>query len=280
MRRRKKRHNPLKKLWGAVLLGRPVNALMVFFATYVGGILAGLPYIWILLPAFSAMFISMGAQAVNDYFDVEIDKKKGQRKVLVSGVLSLKEGKIVWVFYYLVGVILAALASIWHLLVALFAVGLTYLYSRSIQGKKYIGNIVVSFFVALTVVYGGIGGNVWNTVLPAIIIFLANWGREILKDIEDGNVDYPQKVSLFHILGRRWANFLGTYLIFLAVIFSPFPYLLNHLGIYYAGLMLIADLIALFGVAEALSQREARGEKITKVAMIVALIAFGAGAIA
>ncbi len=274
----KKRSRP-KKLLGAVRLGRPINAIMVFFAAVIGGLLAGLPLERTILPALSASFISMGAQAVNDYFDVEIDRNRGRRRPLVEGILNLKEARITWLTYFTLGLLLAILASPYHLLVALIAVGLSYFYSSKIQAKKYIGNIVVSFLVALSIVYGGIGGKVENTFLPAIIIFLVNWGREIYKDITDGNVDYPKKLSLFHILGREWANFFASYLVFLGVILTPFPYIIGYVGAWYAWLMGLASLIALLAIAKALRKDEESAEKILKVGMIVALVAFLAGVV-
>ena len=269
----------LEKLLGAIRIGRPINAVMVFFAAIIGGLLAGLPIERTIIPALSAALISMGAQAVNDYFDVEIDRDRRRRRPLVEGILSLKEAKVVWISYFLLGLILAILASIYHFLVALLATFLAYLYSSRIQAKKYIGNIVVSFLVALSIVYGGIGGNVSNTVLPAIIIFLVNWGREIYKDITDGNVDYPKKLSLFHVLGREWANFFASYLVFLGVILTPFPYIIGYVGIWYAWLMGLASLIALLAVAKALKRDEESAEKILKAGMIVALLALLAGVI-
>ncbi len=263
----------------ALRMGRPLNAVMVFFATVIGGLLAGAPPNLYLPAALSATFISMGAQAVNDYFDVEVDKKKPHRKPLVHGSLTRKEGKYVFSLYYALGLLFAALSSPVHVVVAVLAVIGTYLYSAKIQSRKYLGNVVVSLFVALTMVYGGIGGDIWKTFLPALVIFLVNWGREILKDIDDGDIDFPEKVSLYHILGRRWANFFGTYLVFLGVVFSPFPYLFSHLDHGYIVIISLADLIALFAVAEALNNKEGRAEKILKVAMVVALLAFGAGVV-
>ncbi len=268
-----------RKLRAVIELGRPVNAVMVFLAAVIGGLLSGLDPVSVTIPALSAALISMGAQAVNDYFDVEVDRRKPHRKPLVAGDLTLKEARLVWFGYYLIGLVLAVLSSPFHLLVALVAVIGTYIYSWKVQKRKYIGNVVVSLFVALSLVYGGLGGEWGRTLVPALIAFLVNWGREVLKDVDDAGIDYPYKVSLFHVLGREWATFFGSYLVFLGVVFTPFPYLMGVVGSGYVPSVLLADLSALYAVAEALRGNEGRAEKILKVSMILALLSFLLGAV-
>ena len=275
----KRKRGWAKKINASILMGRPINAIMVFLAVIIGGLLGGLHYKEVILPAISAALISMGAQAVNDFFDVEIDKRRGKKRPLVEGILTLKEARVVWILYFVTGLFLAILSSIYHFILAFLAATLSYLYSRYIQAKKYIGNLVVSLLVALSVVYGSLGGHVENTILPAIIIFLVNWGREIYKDIVDGEADYPKKVSLYHILTRDWAGFLASYLIFLGVILTPFPFLFKNLNYLYVPFIIITDLIALYGITKAIKKDYHRAERYIKVGMITALIAFLLGAI-
>ncbi|NPA87058.1 MAG: UbiA family prenyltransferase [Candidatus Diapherotrites archaeon] len=267
------------KLKAIIELGRPENALLTFLATLVGALIAGVPLKMGVIAGISAALISMGAQAVNDYFDVEVDRRKGKRAPLVRGALSKKEGKYVWMFYFGAGVLISFLLTPLHVVAALIASLLSYLYSARIQRLKYVGNLLVSFLVALSLVYGGLGGNVEKTLLPAVIVFLVNWGREVLKDVTDGEADYPLKISLYHVLGRRWAVFFGTYLIFLGVILTPFPYLLGYLSEAYLFFIAIADLIALFAIAQALQGKELLAERLVKLAMGVAVVGFVAGAI-
>ncbi len=263
------------KLKYLLSLGRPINALMVFFAAMVGGYIADVPVSIAVWAALSAALISMGAQAINDYVDIEVDKRKRPHKPLPSGKVSPDDAKLAIAFYFLSGVVLGFLLSVYHGIIAVLASLLAIFYSYKLQRWKFLGNIVVSLLTALSIIYGGLLGNITRTVLPAFIVFLVNWGREILKDVEDGDADKGYKTTLYHLIGKD-AILIGSYLIAMGVLLVPIPYVLNLLGEGYIVIMGVVSLFTLWFIAKMLSEMRPYHNPI-KAAMLVGIIAFAAG---
>ncbi len=267
----------METLKGFIELGRPLNAVMVFVATLVGGVVAGGDVGCILLASLSAMLISMGAQSINDWKDYELDRKKGNRP-LHKYSLPRDTALHASLIYYSSGMALSFLLSPLHFLVAILVTLLSAGYSLFMGKMKYLGNMVVSLAVGLSFVYGGLCGNVWNTLLPGFLAFLMNWGREIVKDVEDGEVDYPEKVSLYHLVGKELALYHASYLVLLSVFLSPFPYILGIMGFWYIPFVLLANLIFFLAVYYIVKGDVSRGSMLIKVGMLVALLSFAVGA--
>ncbi len=262
-------------LYHLLKLGRPLNALMVFVAALLGSLIAGKLD---LLAPLSAALISMGAQAINDCFDVDVDKKKKGRPV-AEGYVSVRQCKAVAVVYYLAGGLIAVVLTLNHLILALIAILSSYLYSSKMRQLKYVGNILVSFLVALTVVYGGVRGEWLRTLPVAVIIFLVNWAREIVKDIADEGADEGKKLTLVKIVGRDIAIAIACQLIVVGVALSPFPLFIEMVGDGFILPMGIADLMAIVACTLALIGEADMSAKILKGAMGMALLAFLLGVI-
>ena len=70
---------------------RPVNLAIVFATVAVAGMLAkpsGLDWFWILVAAIAASSIAGGGNAINDYFDIKIDKINRPNRPLPSGSVA------------------------------------------------------------------------------------------------------------------------------------------------------------------------------------------------
>ncbi len=196
-----------------IKVGRPTNAVMVFIATLIGGILSGAPLRNLILAPLSSSLISMGAQAINDFVDWKIDVKRGKTRVKEKET-ALKASEI----FFTTGLFVAFMLSSEHVAVAFFAALLSILYALFVQRWKVIGNIVVSSLVALSFIYGALPNVTPEVVMLSVISFFANWAREIAKDIEDEKMDLGYKVSLVHILGKYPALLISKTLLLISTL--------------------------------------------------------------
>ncbi|NPA76141.1 MAG: UbiA family prenyltransferase [Candidatus Diapherotrites archaeon] len=233
-----------------------------------------------LLTAFSAAFISGAAQAINDYYDYDVDKKEDPpRHALIKYGLPRKYALYVAAFSCAVGLVLAYLASWAHLAVAAFASILIYAYSARMAELKYVGNAVVALLVGLAFVYGGLCGRVILTLFPAFLAFLATWSREVMKDLEDLQKDVGKKTTLPMVAGKHMSAYFAAYLLILAVFFSAFPgpWGFKIFGKYYYPAVAVADLVFMISALYIIRGHPREAETACKVAMILALLAFALG---
>ncbi len=269
-----------------ILLARPVNALMSFFGVLVGAIIScGLSCVSCgLLAGVSAALVSAGGQVINDVFDVDVDKRSSRKKErpIPAGWIGKRAALAYAVALFALGTLLGFLVSPLHGAIALLASLALAAYSWKIQERKYVGNVLVSFFVGLLFVYGGLCGARWYaTLIPAYLAFLANWAREIWKDVEDFEADEGRKRTLAHILTPRFASFFASYLALLAVMLSPLPGpgFFGFLGMDYLYVVALADVIFLLSAYLGVSGRASWAQRASKAGMLVAVAALLAGAV-
>jgi len=164
----------------------------------------------LLLLIVATVFIAAGGYVLNDYFDVKIDAINRPEKLVVNRLISKRNAMI---FYQIItgfglisGLILAYLTRSFTLMFIFVVVpGLLWFYSSAYKRQFLIGNLIVSFAAALSVLVVAIselavlqleyGNLIFETPLPgqfylwiggfSIFSFLVSWIREIVKDMED-----------------------------------------------------------------------------------------------
>lgn len=281
---------------------RPLNCLLGAFAVIIGSVVVlGIDFSQFLIQIIFAMFstfLFMGwGNGMNDYFDREVDKINHPERVIPSGKLTEKH---VWNFsfaLFFLGAILTIFINFYCILIYLIAGILMYSYEKNLKNIGFIGNITISFLVALTFLYGGFVvvslpliklpdmqfsfsftltniSKIYVIIILSLLSFLSTLSREIIKDIEDIKGDVGRKTLPMKI-GIEKSNSLAIVLIVIAISLSPLPYLLNIFNIYY--LISVCFSIALF-VFALFSLRDAKKcQKIIKYAMILGLISFLVG---
>lgn len=264
-----------------VQLIRPLNCLMAAFAVYIGMIVAGLGIYLSLVSAYAllAVFLICGAgMAVNDYFDSGIDKINKPKRPIPSGKISGKSALAFSVLLFAAGTALSYLISKYAFIIALSASLLLILYAWKLKKAMIAGHVAVSLLVAMTFVFGAmINMNYGGTIMLAGLAFLSNMGREIFKSINDIMGDKKMNVRTLAVkFGIIRAKLFATLFIILAVVFSFVPFILGIFGTVYLFFVVIADAVFLFAVALPLKL----AEKLCKLAMFIALLAFLAGAVA
>ncbi len=264
-----------------IQLIRPLNCLMAAFAVYIGMVVAGLGIYPSLISAYAllAVFaVCAGGMAVNDYFDSEIDKINKPKRPIPSGKISGKSALVFSIILFGAGTALSYLIGKHAFIIALSASLLLVLYAWKLKKAMIAGHVAVSLLVAMTFVFGAtINMSYKGTLMLAALAFLSNMGREIFKSINDIMGDKKMNVRTLAVkFGVIRAKLFATLFIILAVVFSFIPFAIGAFGTVYLFFVVIADAVFLLAVALPLKL----SEKFCKLAMLIALLAFLAGAVA
>jgi geranylgeranylglycerol-phosphate geranylgeranyltransferase len=220
-----------------IKLSRPANVIISFLTIIVAAELAwGLdPFKNVLLAALSAALITMGANVINDYYDIEIDRINKPNRPLAAGTVSKKTAFIYFISVYILAWCLAIYMNVWMFLIAFTTSILLFFYSFRLKRTVLWGNLTVSFATAMAFVYGGVAvGHYKETFFPAAFAFLFHFGREILKDIQDMEGDkqagantFPVKYGISRSIGLISVDFI------LLVFLTAIPYILGIYSIRY-----------------------------------------------
>jgi geranylgeranylglycerol-phosphate geranylgeranyltransferase len=259
---------------------RPVNGLMSVFAVFIAAMLVGFPVSLPLLLAFLVVFLVSGAgMVINDYFDYEIDKVNRPKRPLPSGKISRKNALIYAVFLFVIANLVALYLNIYMFGLVLLNTLVALVYSWRLKKRLLMGNVLVSWLVASTFFFGSLlTGTITVVILILFMLsFSANMGREITKTIEDVEGDRKAKANTLPIVaGKKFASLIACAFVLFSIAFSFMPYLFNLLNIYYLILVIIADMgfaVSCFTIL--ITPR--KSQKIMKVSMFVALLAFLVG---
>jgi len=260
-------------------LARPLNCAMAAVGVVIGEILAGahLSVQAVLAPIVAAI-VCAGGNAINDYFDAEVDAVNRPERPIPSGRVSRKAAKRFALACFASGVFLSIFINSWCFIIAAVNSILLYAYSWKLKGTPLIGNAVISYLVGSCFLFGAaVGTRPAAAVWLFLLAFLANLVREILKDVEDVEGDAKAGLKTLPIVaGEKTAlNVASVFSIALAVL-TPFPYLD---GVVSARYLYLACPAAAMIVAGALGARYGifgarEGQRLTKLGMILGLAAF------
>lgn len=180
-------------------------------------------------------FITAAANAINDVYDLEIDRINRPDRPLPSGLVSPREAFAFSIFFFLLGVTSSALINRETLIIAILFSVLLYLYSSTFKRRVLIGNFTVSLATAFAFIYGGAAvGHIQNALFPAIFAFLMHFGREIIKDMEDVEGDAKDGAQTLPIrYGIHPAQVLTTALLIALIAITQLPFVLKIYGMWY-----------------------------------------------
>jgi geranylgeranylglycerol-phosphate geranylgeranyltransferase len=237
----------------------------------------------ILLAFITSFLVCGGGNAINDYFDIEIDRINRPTRPLPSGRISARAAYYYSLLLFIIGIIVSALINVYAFFLALFNSFLLYTYAWRIKRRGGIGkNVVVSFLVASPFIFGGLAviGNLLSTLLLSLLAFLVNMGREIVKDLEDFHGDRRYIRTLPSKIGFNASSKLAGAFIVLAVLISPLPYMMGFLNIGYLIMVGATDIFFIYTVAELLIKLNPTAtQKNIKIGMVIALASFLIGSI-
>ena len=136
----------------------------------------------------SVFLISASILVMNDYFDVETDKINAPYRPIPSGLVSSYEAITFALFLLLLGLFISYLVNITVFLISILLAVIGFLYNRYFKKSGLPGNLMVSFSVGMTFIYGAATvGLLFNKVVFsfALIAALIDLGEEIAADAMD-----------------------------------------------------------------------------------------------
>ena len=270
---------------------RPVNCAMIGFAVIVGASVskpASQSALELALGFLTGFFICAYSMAVNDVYDVEVDRVNRPERPLPSGRISEAGASRISVVAILGGVACSVLTlNPLAVVIALFYAFLSWLYNSRAKKEGIGGNLIVASSLAIPFIYGGVitGGSATGSLLllMALTSFFSGVGREVVKTMADVEGDAKRGVkSVARTGGLRVASAVGAAFFLLAVVTSWVPLIAGIANQIYTYGVIIPDAIFI-GLAAAILARPdaARALRVKRVAlagMTVGLLVFIGGA--
>lgn len=189
----------------------------------------------VVFTAFTAMFAAAYGNVINDIIDVKSDRISHPNRPLVSGKISIRGAYIFAIMLAVLSMICAMLASTFHAIAALVPIILLTLYSKYFKRTPIVGNIIVALLVAYALLYGALPQPETKVLIaPALLAFLLNFCREIVKDVQDAAGDGAAGWRTSAVLPARTIKILLTSsaAFYLLILFVP-SLVLNHFGAIY-----------------------------------------------
>jgi geranylgeranylglycerol-phosphate geranylgeranyltransferase len=242
-------------LRGYIAITRPVNSVVAGLAAVLGYLIASqtLPLSsFILIPIVA--FVTAGGNAINDFFDADIDRVNRPKRPIPSGAVSRGTARGFAIALFFAGILLCLVTTTLCVVIVVINSLLLIAYAARLKSLPILGNITVSYLSASIFLFGGSFGG-WNGLvanLPlAAITFLAMIARELLKDAEDVEGDSAGGARTLPMqIGIKNTGRVAFTFAVLAIFASLIPGL--WWGSWYLAGIGIVDLVILAAAARAL----------------------------
>ncbi|MFW9952085.1 MAG: UbiA family prenyltransferase, partial [Candidatus Thorarchaeota archaeon] len=163
----------------------------------------------------------------------EIDKINRPQRPIPRGSISLKQAKLLYILYLLIGIVVSILNSVifslgfLNVIIAVFFGLLGWIYAKWGKKSGFLGNIIVSISFSIGMIYGAILN---NSIIPNYIyfFFLTSFSlllsREIIKGCEDIEGDKIEGVkTLAIIIGAKKSTIFSMVFSWIAILFFVLP---------------------------------------------------------
>lgn len=272
----------MKPIQGYIQLTRPVNLLIAFFSIFIGGFVTGSihPLLKLLLACFSGMLIAAGANSINDYYDLEIDRINKPKRPLPSGLVAPYRAHLFALVLFGLGILVGCFIHFIAFCIALCSSILLYLYSYRFKRTILWGNLVVALISGMAFIYGGSAvGRYLEALVVGIFAFLFHLSREIIKDIEDMKGDRSQGLVTYPLKhGIKKALVLTSFVMVVLIGLTFVPYFLHLFSVVYLWIVVIGvDLFLIYVLfsmwVQPTSVNTGRLAVLMKADMVVGLLA-------
>lgn len=194
----------------------------------------------------SVFSISASILVLNDYFDVETDKINAPHRPIPSKLVSPAEALLLSIFLLSAGFVLSYLISITALIISVCLMLVGFLYNQKFKKSGLPGNLMVSFSVGMTFIFGGasVGLPFNKTVLFfGLIAALIDLAEEIAADAMDVKGDLLiNSKSLAIRFGKPTALKISRSIFFLVVLLTLIPFILGWFSVIYLIPIFVMDL--------------------------------------
>lgn len=271
----------MKSAKAAIELLRPNVCLMAVFGLAIASIIFGINIIsfQFTLAAIVAFLICGGGNAINDYFDFEIDKINMPKRPLPSGRISRKSALYLFWIVSITGLVLSYFVNPAFLAIALFNFIVSSLYAWKLK-KTTIKGVFVAYlgssaFIAAPFISGFPSSLLDSSLLLLILIsFFGTLSRQLLMDIRDMEGDKKAGAKTIPLMfGKKTTRIIASAILLLAASLLIVPYLQKMVSVYYLILAVPAIMLSLY----AITQQPEKGERTIKKATFLVLFAFLVG---
>jgi geranylgeranylglycerol-phosphate geranylgeranyltransferase len=249
------KYPPKIKILALIESIRPITAFLGLAGAYIGGIVADAPYfsIPLILAMIVVFFATGGSMAFNDYFDRKVDKISHPKRPIPSKRITARESLYFSIILFVAALIISFFINWICFFIVLFSYLAMYVYEVYLKNIGFIGNLFVAFLASITFTFGGAAvGRPFSSVLLSIITFFLFSGREILKDVQDVRGDIIARKTLPMSIGEKNAAIIGSFILAIAMILSPLPFIFNLLGIGYLIFISVVNIICIYAIFQTL----------------------------
>ncbi|WP_435349058.1 geranylgeranylglycerol-phosphate geranylgeranyltransferase [Haloarchaeobius sp. HRN-SO-5] len=270
---------------GLLELTRPVNALVAGVLTFIGAFVAVGVAVFDADPGLQAgaavaatVFAAGGGNAINDYFDRDVDRINDPDRAIPRGAVSPRGALAFSIVLFLAAGATALVLPALALGIALFNLLALLVYTQFFKGTPGFGNLLVAYLGGSTFLFGGAAvGNVEASVTLFALAALSTVSREIIKDVEDVDGDREEGLrTLPVVIGDRRALAVAAGALVLAVLASPVPYFVGTFGVVYLVAVVPADVVMLHAAYVGFEDATA-SQSTLKYGMFLAAAAFIVG---
>jgi geranylgeranylglycerol-phosphate geranylgeranyltransferase len=233
--------------------------------------------------AFAAVVLITGAgNAINDYFDRNIDKVNCPKRPIPSGRVEPSTALNISRAMFALGILLVIPINWECVIIAAVNSFILAAYAARLKRIEIAGNIAIGYLVGSTFLFGGLViGKLQVASILAAMAALATVGRELIKDIEDMKGDRADKIVTVPLrYGTRKAAALATAFIAAAIVLAPLPRILaitsfGSVYMWVATVSIVAFVAAAAMILDAQDKATAAKASLAcKVAMGIGLLAF------
>lgn len=268
------------------LLIRPLNCIMGAVAVLIAALITSNHAIpadrmFGLYMAIVVVVLFIGAgNALNDYFDRDIDKINHPRRPIPSGTVRPKTALRISIALFAISIVLAVAINMEAFLLVALNVAMMVSYEKVFKKRGLSGNLVISWLTATIFLFGGLAvykntDELLRVSTLGLLAFMATLGREIAKDIQDIEGDTDRR-TLPRRIGILGAGIIAGAVIITGALLSLLPLWFRLFEYLYIPMIVVADGIFIYCGFVVLENPKMTSE-FMKVGMIVALFAFLAG---
>lgn len=258
----------MKKLKGLIRLIRFELPLAAAICVMLGQLFAlgkFAPLHLTLSAAISVFLISASILISNDYFDVETDRINAPHRPIPSNAVTSNEALLLASFLLITGIILSYTISIEALLFSIGLIVIGLLYNRKFKPNGLTGNLMVSFSVGMTFIFGGLSvGLPFNKIVLffALIAALVDLGEEIAADSMDVKGDLLIDSNSIAIkYGKEKALRLSGLIFTSVILLSLIPFLLEWFKLIYLLPIAVMDFFIGISTYKLIKSKNEEGRK-------------------
>ena len=257
-----------KRLKAVIMLLRPPYWLMTggLSVLTMFTLLRGIPeYDLLGLVVLSAICISSGGFAFNDYVDQESDTIVKQNRPIPSKSLAPWHALLIAVILFAVGLWAALSINLLCFSLALLDTTLLVVYSKIIKKSAgFFGSFLMGFLIGTSFVYGeaALFGTFTITSLSLSFMSMGSIGGNVLRDVL--SLEGDQKAGYATLAAKRGPKFatkVGALFFLLNVAGSPVPYFVGAVGYAYLVPIIIWDIILVVSGVALLRNQEVENVK-------------------